>query len=260
MPKPPLILGPFVALWLASPGFAAPQIPAPPEYSVLDQPDLLSPTLERALETALVEHERLTSEHLVVAILSERGASDAESLTKRIAAEWQVGRGNPTRGILLAYYSREKDSRVEIGVGFDSVLTPDRARKILSETLRPEARMGDPGRGIALAALEILRSIESPLLPNGRAEELLRAGGLRGELAARIPPPSNRSWATWIVFGIIISISVTALLTSAEAHYTRSGWIHPKPWENWRARILKKIRRRRSVDHDVALGGTYGSW
>ena len=62
------------------------------------------------------------------------------------------------------------------------MLTAAKAKSILADDLEPELKNGNPDRAVALAVLEILRNVDSPLIQNGKAEEILKSGGFEGDL------------------------------------------------------------------------------
>ncbi|MCM2277073.1 MAG: TPM domain-containing protein [Oligoflexia bacterium] len=211
------------------------EIPPAPRYYVLDEPGILSPSIREALQSLLVEHDHATGEQVVLAIFAGLDGEDSVDWTNRAFAAWKIGQRGKDNGILLALYWKDRKARIEVGYGLEPLLTDARSKTVLSEFLIPELKNGNPDRAIALAAVEILRVIESPLITSGRATTLLRSGGLRGGWKAQsggegeIPLP-------WLVLALIVTLVALRMLTSVDAHFTGGGWYRSRPTFDWRRR------------------------
>lgn len=218
----------------ASAGTAKP-IPAPPYYYVLDEPHVLSPNTLRAVETLLIEHERVSGEQVLVAIFQSLGDEDLVDYTNRVFQQWKIGKRGKDNGVLLALYWNEHKARIEVGYGLEPVLTDAKSSAILSDILIPELKNSSPDRGISLAALEILRTLGSPLIQNGKAEEILKNGGFQGDWRPQeVYVPHTGGLAVWLFLTFIILTIILRAITGAEAHFTRSGWVRHNPWVPYR--------------------------
>lgn len=246
----PKIIGVFLNLAAASTALisaaVAVELPSPPRTHVLDEPGILSPSVRSSLQTLLAEQDRLTSEQVVLAIFNSLQDQDPVDWTNRIFAKWGIGKKGKDNGVLLALYWKEHQTRIEVGYGLEPLLTDAKSKRVLEEFLIPGLKAGENDEALSLAVLEILRIIESPLVESGKAAQILRQGGLRGELqpiSERGPP---RGWVVWVVLGLILAAIALNILTSAEAHYTGEGWYRPRP----------RIWRRPS--HTIWGGGGWG--
>lgn len=209
---------------------AAKSIPNPPYYYVLDEPQILSPAITRSLQALLIEHDRTTSEQVVIAVFKSLENEDLVEFTNRVFTQWKIGQRGKNNGVLLALYWDDRKARIEVGYGLEPLLTDAKSKGVLEDFLIPELRAGSPDRALSLAALEILRILESPLIENGKAQEILRTGGLTGGWT---PAPRNSSGGIsglGIFVGLLFLIFVLNSLLSPQAHYTSRGWYRPRPW------------------------------
>lgn len=222
-------------------------LPAPPRYYVLDEPKVLSPNTKRALQTLLIEHDRVTGEQVIFAIFESLGEEDLVDWTNQVFTKWGIGKRGKDNGVLLALYWENRKARIEVGYGLEPLLTDAKSKDVLDHFLIPELKNKNPDRALTLAALEILRILESPLVESGQAEQILRSGGIRGEF---VPESGNGSgWAVWVILGIILLFVVLNLLTAADAHFSGTGWHRKRP---------SLPRRPRDIFGGWHTGGAWG--
>jgi uncharacterized protein len=239
----------------ATTGFASPnkQIPPPPTYYVLDEPHLLDEQATRALQALLIEHDRTTGEQIVVAIFNSLEGEDLNDFTNRVFQKWEIGQREQDNGVLLAIFNQDHKARIEVGYGLEPQLTDAKSSRILRDYLIPGMKAGEPKEAITQSALQILQAIDSPLVQNGRAQQILRSGGvLRQEINST--QPIKGGWIVWLFLGLVLMIIVTHIISSAEATFTSAGWYRPRPW-----------RRRWWDDDDFGGprsggGGFFGGW
>ncbi len=166
---------------------------------------------------------------MLIAIFDSLGDEDLVDYTNRVFSAWKIGKRGKDNGVLLALYWKDHKARIEVGYGLEPLLTDAKSKQILSDFLIPELKAGQPDRALSLSALEILRTIESPLIASGRAEQILRADGFKGGLQPAAPTTSSGTSSFWVLAAIILFIFVINRVSSADAHFTRSGWYRPRP-------------------------------
>lgn len=207
---------------------ASQQIPPSPQYYVLDEPHVLSKSIYESIQTLLVQHDHLTGEQVVIAIFNNLNNEDIVTWTNQVFTNWQIGQRGKDNGVLLALYWSDHKARIEVGYGLEPILTDAKSKDLLENYLTPELRNTNPDRAISLTTLQILRILDSPLLQNGKAEEILRSGGFQGSWKPIKTP--QHGWSVWLILGFILLIIVLNILTTAEAHFSRDGWFRPSPW------------------------------
>lgn len=211
-----------------SPVLAKKHIPQPPTFYVLDEPQVLSKPILESIQKLLIEHDHLAGEQIVIAIFSSLEGEDPVLWTTEVFKAWEIGQRGKDNGVLLTIFWKDHRSRLEVGYGLESILTDAKSKEILTHFLSPELRNQNPDRALSITTLEILRALESPLIENHKAQEILRLGGLSGPLHSSSSKP--QSWPLWLILGFLLLVFVLNLLTTAEAHFNRDGWFRPGPW------------------------------
>lgn len=213
----------------APPCWADKSIPPPPTYYVLDEPRVLNASALQAIQTLLVEHDHATGEQVVIGIFQDLENEDLVDFTNRVFKEWKIGQRGKDNGVLLSLYWKNRKARIEVGYGLEPLLTDAKSKRVLTQILIPELKAGHPERALSLAVIEILQILESPLIQSGKAQAILKAGGYRGSFVPSQKPALN-GWVIWLVLGVILLSIALNLITSADAHFTRSGWSRESPW------------------------------
>ncbi len=207
-------------------------IPPPPYYYVLDEPHALDPRALRTIETLLIEHDRLTGEQVLVAIFNSLDGEDVVDYTNRVFAKWRVGQRGKDNGVLLALYWKDHKSRIEVGYGLEPVLTDAKSNQILSSVLAPALKDGRASEGIAFAALDILKTLGSPLIQSGKAQEILRSGGAISAWRGSRAMPMSHGGVVWLFLLFILVFIVFQVFASAETHFTSAGSYRSTQWRS----------------------------
>lgn len=240
---------PIIALSLATAldsGVArAKDVPPSPSSYVLDEPHVLSSSTKKSVASLFAQHERLTGEQVVVAVFDSIEGEDLVDFSNRVFKTWKIGQRTKNNGILLALYWKEHLARIEVGYGLEPLLTDAKSKDVLEDFLIPELKNGQPDRAVSTASLEILRIIESPLIQDGKAQQILKNGGLKGPLEA-VKTPSGGKMSFLLLIALVLLIFVVGRLMAPEAHYSGRGWYRPNPW------------RRKSVWWGDGGGGGFG--
>ncbi|MGK5082591.1 TPM domain-containing protein [Bdellovibrionota bacterium FG-1] len=203
-----------------------------PPYYILDENKILTERQTHALSSLLIEHDKASGEQIIVGLfqsLPEEGAETAALRTSRIFNQWPVSQRPGGEGALLAIYIREHQAAFEAGYGLSTRIREGEVRRILGEFLFPELKAQQTYRAIGLSLVEILRILESPLMESGRAQEILRAGGLQNEFTATRRAANH--WWLWVLGGLTLLLGMLSQLASSETHFTSSGWFKPKLWK-----------------------------
>lgn len=226
-------------LLLPAAALAAAPIPAPPAHFVLDEPGVLGASAKRALETTLVEHARLTQEQIVVAIFGGLAGDDLVSRTNEVFEAWKIGQKGRDNGVLLALYWEDRKARIEVGYGLEATLTDSRAKRVIDGVLVPGLRAGQNDNAVFGATVEILRTLESPLMQSGQLEALLARSGQQGVLSPAPRASSTKSGTLVFILGLIAFIVIANLRSRRDAHFSRAGWYKTSPWGPGRSRGSK---------------------
>lgn len=125
---------------------------------------VLSPATRQALELQLAEHERATTQQLVLLIVPSLGDDTIEDFSMRVAESWELGAKGEDNGLVLLVALHDHKMRIEVGYGLEGVVTDALASRLIREVLQPAFRKGDYDGGTvqAFAALMKLGRGETP--------------------------------------------------------------------------------------------------
>lgn len=241
------------------PARAAAPLPGAPASAVHDEGNVLGDRTRRALESLLVEHDRLTDEQVVLALVRTDESVELDARARALFDHWQVGQRGRGQGLLIVLDDRRREGAFRAGYGLNPALDGDRLREILDERALRALRRGDAPRAMIETAVEVLRVLGSPLVETGELEAILSdlpaRPALEDESAERAPPYGL--WLLALAAGLGLAWTVLRFVVGADAHYTASGWSRPRPFE-----LARRLRaaRRSIADTTAALGGTHGRW
>lgn len=140
----------LTVLWLAaSPALAQsrPQFPAL-TGRVVDQAELLSPTVEAELATRLEALETESSDQLVVVTVPDLQGYEIEDYGYQLGRSWAIGQNENDNGALLIVAPNERKVRIEVGYGLEPILTDGLSALIIQNEILPAFRDNDYERGI----------------------------------------------------------------------------------------------------------------
>lgn len=186
---------------------ADPQFP-PLTGRVIDQAGILSPAAKSKLTELLEEHERRTSNQVVVLTVNSLQGYDIADYGVRLGRAWQLGQRGRNNGAILIVAPRERLVRIEVGYGLEGDLPDARASAIIQQEIIPRFRAGDFEGGIVQGTIAILGSIE---------------GTYKGPAPSRGQPVDE----SMIPILMIIVFFVVIALFNGYGGRRRSGWGAP---------------------------------
>jgi len=150
---PACLFAAFLTAGTSSPVWAA--VPQPAGY-VTDEAGLLTPSQIAALDRALSEYERRTSNQIVVLTVKSLEGQDIESYSMAVAEAWKAGQKHKDNGAILIVAPNERRVRIEVGYGLEGILTDAKSARIIRNILAPRFQAGDYYDGIngAVSAME----------------------------------------------------------------------------------------------------------
>jgi uncharacterized protein len=209
-----------VAMLLAalSPAFGA-QVP----YltgRVVDNAEILGPEARKAIQARLEEHERRTTDQIVVLTLPSLEGESIEDYADETFNAWKLGRKGKDNGVLLLVVPPERRMRIEVGYGLEGSLTDAAASRIIRNVLAPQFRSGDFDAGITQgveAIIGVLGGGEAPA-DAAIADAAPAEGGGNGSASDNFfegpdLPLTERILIGAFVFGIIGLFTIIGVLT-----------------------------------------------
>ena len=135
--------------------------PIPPLTSaVTDQTGTLSPAERQALEAKLRDWEARTTNQLAVLIVPTTAPEAIEDYSIRVADAWKIGQKGKDNGAILLVAKNDKRMRIEVGYGFEGVLTDVTSRRIIAEDIAPEFSRGNFAAGINAGVDRIIAVVD----------------------------------------------------------------------------------------------------
>jgi uncharacterized protein len=123
--------------------------PVPPlSTQVTDLTGTLSASERQSLESKLHDWEARTGNQLVVLIVPTTAPEPIEEFSLRVAEAWKIGQKGKDNGAIFVIAKDDKRMRIEVGYGFEGVLTDVTSRRIIGETVAPYFKQGQFAAGI----------------------------------------------------------------------------------------------------------------
>jgi len=149
--------------------------PVPPlRTRVTDLTGTLSESERQALEAKLADWEARTTNQLAVLIVPTTKPEPIEQYAIRVAEAWKIGQKGKDNGAILLIAKDDKQLRLEVGYGFEGVLTDLTSRRIIAETIAPLFSKGQFGAGLN-AGIDRIISVVGEGKPLPEAEPRRRA-------------------------------------------------------------------------------------
>ena len=150
-----------LACWLLTAGVVVAQASLPkPTGRVNDFAALLSAPARAALEQRLQDVETRTSSEIAVATVTTLDGMSVEEYANRLFKEWGVGQEKTDNGVLILVAPNEREMRIEVGDGLESVLPDGLAGEIRDQQFLPRFRDDDYAGGITAGVSRIADIVE----------------------------------------------------------------------------------------------------
>lgn len=152
----------FLALAAALTLLAAVPLPPAPTRYVTDAAGVIPDDREAALNAKLEQHDRETSNQLLVYIDHKVPAGTTiEQMGVEAIRAWKVGQAKKDNGAILFLFIDDRESRIEVGYGLEGVLTDARSKQILVD-LRTPLQNADYASAAELGASRIIEVVTDP--------------------------------------------------------------------------------------------------
>lgn len=132
---------------------------------VVDEANLLSPGTRAQLTERLAQHERETSNQVVIVTLNSLQGYVIEDYGYQLGRAWGIGQGKLNNGVVLIVAPNERKVRIEVGYGLDGDLTDIQSHTIIQNVILPRFREGDFETGIVEGADAVLGTLAGTYEP-----------------------------------------------------------------------------------------------
>ena len=132
---------------------------------VVDQANILDPSLRATLTQKLADFEAKSTNQLVVVTLASLQGAAIEDFSYQLSDHWKVGQTGSPNGILLVVAPNERKVRIEIGTGLQAALTTAKAKRIIDDIIIPRFRAAEIPDGIERGVDEPVKVFTDSLQP-----------------------------------------------------------------------------------------------
>lgn len=147
----------LLCLWLASATITVQALEFPQLTGrIVDNAELLSAETEKRLTDQLEEHERTTTNQVVVITLPSLQGTSIEDFGYQLGRHWGIGQRDKNNGVILLVAPNERRMRIEVGYGLEGTLTDALSKIIIERRMRPAFRDGRMEDGIVSGTEAIL--------------------------------------------------------------------------------------------------------
>ena len=153
----------FCLLFLSVVSYALTEIPTF-DHRVIDTSDTLEPSQIDDLESSLIAFEKTRTDGAQIAVLmiSKLDNETVEQYADRVFIQWKIGNKEQDNGILLLIVKDDKLMRIEVGYGFEGIITDLIASHIIREQLAPQFRQNNYYQGIHDALSVLINKLNDP--------------------------------------------------------------------------------------------------
>lgn len=113
-----------------------------------DFSNLLSQTQKEKIEKRLIEIEKETTNEIVVLIIKSLEGRNIEEYANLIFNTWKIGKKGKDNGVLIFIAFEDRQIRIEVGYGLESILTDSICGRIIRDVMAPQFRKNDYYNGI----------------------------------------------------------------------------------------------------------------
>jgi uncharacterized membrane protein YgcG len=142
--------------------FAVPRTPPPPpslaqpEQGFVDLAGIVSPAFAREWAGALLNDDRA---QIVVYVDRNLPEGNFAAWATQTATDWKIGTARNDTGIVISVFTEPRLARIEVGYGFEGVISDARARQLLEAHLEPAVAQGQYERGFDALIFAIRKEI-----------------------------------------------------------------------------------------------------
>lgn len=135
---------------------------------VVDEANLLSPGTRAQLTERLAQHERETSNQLVIVTIKSLQGLPIEDYGYQLGRAWGIGQEKRNNGVLLIVAPNERKVRIEVGYGLEGALTDVQSHLIIQNAILPRFREGNFEAGIVEGTDAILGTLAGTYEPTAK--------------------------------------------------------------------------------------------
>jgi len=145
---------------------------------VVDNAQMIEPSVREQVTQQLVAHEQATGEQLVVVTVPDLQGTSIEDFGYQLGRYWGIGQKDQNNGALLIVARDERKLRIEVGYGLEDRLTDAQSSVIINQVITPAFKTGNFSKGISDGVAAMLVVLGGN--PLDEPANLAGSGGGRG--------------------------------------------------------------------------------
>ncbi|MHC8390709.1 TPM domain-containing protein [Pseudomonas sp. MDT2-39-1] len=116
---------------------------------VVDNAQMIEPSVREQLTQQLQAHEKATGEQLVVVTVPDLQGTDIADFGYQLGRYWGIGQKDKNTGALLIVARDDRKLRIEVGYGLEDRLTDAQSSVIINQVITPAFKTGNFSKGIS---------------------------------------------------------------------------------------------------------------
>lgn len=187
--------------------------PGKPTGYVNDYTGTLTKQTKVDLESLLARFSSKGNGEIVIVLIPTLMGDAIENYTIALAREWGIGMKGKDNGVLLFVAKDDHELRIEVGYGFEGVLTDAKSTRIIRDLIAPRFKEGDYDAGVSDGVREIVGLLDPTIEDGAQTVDYARESAVQGGSV------NASSVFPLLIFGLIL-VRWIALILGA----SRSWW------------------------------------
>ena len=146
-----LLFTPFVAPQAQN----IPKTPNPIRF-VNDYVGLLNKQEHYELEAKLKNYADSTSTEVVIVIIDTLQGATIEKYAYQLVNAWEIGQSDKDNGILMLMAVKDRQIRIELGLGVESYISDEKAKEVIEQEIIPNFGKGEFYVGLDLSTTRLM--------------------------------------------------------------------------------------------------------
>jgi len=139
--------------------------PGKPTGYVNDFAGMFSTEARSKLENRLTEFAKTTGNEISIVTIEKLNNESIETYAEKLFQEWGIGDEKLDSGLLLLISKSDREMRIEVGYGLESIITDIESSRIIREVLMPAFKNDAYDEGVAQAVERIINDISTGSVP-----------------------------------------------------------------------------------------------
>lgn len=149
-----------------------------PQGYVSDWAGVFTPEQKAELDQRIAAVKQARGAELAVVVIPSLKGGQIDDFTSKLFAQWGLGEKGKDNGVLLLAAIEDRKLRIEVGYGFEGVLTDAGTGRIQDEYIVPRFKEGNYAQGLSDGADVLLKVMSGEALPEAVAGNASSVGGI----------------------------------------------------------------------------------